>query len=262
MLLDAKEKYSDVNVNRIVDNIGKELSNSLEELVAVATSSGQDALSSTISEIVRNALISHLNISMDEIGNDIIDMFSDKLSGLSGAVSDFALSDDFIDRITASSRAMLDGAQSGLQDLAEGYKDKEVIYKTITTVLAVTTSVVVPLVELVIIFLPEILAILQKKQQEEHIRNAILTKMIPALKRKLRESLPQIFNKHVEDMIKNISAQFENEIAKKRDAISSTQKEIKEKITDIAETIATYSSVLNEIKSLANNTVFKIGENV
>lgn len=261
MLLDAKEKYSDVNVNRIVDNIGKELSNSLEELVAVGTSSGQDALSSTISEIVRNSLISNINASMDEIGNDIIDMFSINLSGLNGTGSDFALPNNFIERITDSTRAMLDGAQSGLQDLMEKQKGNKVIYKTIATVLAVTTNVVAPIVELLIIVLPEILdglmGIFQKKQQEERIRNAILTTMIPAIKRKLRESLPQIFNKQVEDMIKNISAQFENEIAKKRDAISSTQKEIKEKITDIDETIATYTSVSNEIKSLANNTVFK-----
>jgi len=261
MLLAAKEKYSDVNVNRIVDNIGKELSNSLEELVAVATSNGQDALSSTVSEIVRHALISNINTSMDEIGNDIIDMFSINLSGLNDSISNSALSEDFINRIKDSSRRMLDGVQSGLQDLTKGFEDNKKLYKTLTTVLAVTTNILAPIVELLIIFLPEILnglmANFQKKQQEERIRNAIITKMIPALKRKLRESLPQIFNKQVEDMIKNISAQFENEIAKKRDTISSTQKEIKEKITDIDETIATYTSVSNEIKSLANNTVFK-----
>ena len=261
MLEDVKEKYSDVNANRIVDNIGRELSNSVEELVSTAINSGNDALSSTVSEIIRHALILNINESMGEIGNEIVEMFSVNLSGLNNTTSDFALSVDFINRISDSSRAMLEGAQSGLKALLEKQKESSKLYKTITGVLAITTNVVAPVFELVIVFLPDILSGImghfQKKKQEASIRKAILTTMIPAIKRKLRETLPQIFNNQVEDMIKSISAQFENEITKKRDAISSTQEEIKERITDIDATISNYNSVLNEIKSLANNTVFK-----
>ena len=262
MLKDVKEKYSDVNANRIVDNIGRELSNSVEELVSTAINSGNDALSSKVSEIIRHALISNINESMGEIADEIVGTFSVNLFKLNDNASYFALSKDFIDRISDSSRAMLGGAQSRLESSLEKHKDNsKLYYKTITGILAITTNVVAPIVELIIVFLPDILGSIighfQKKKQEESIRNAILTNMIPAIKRKLREELPQIFNKRVEDMIKNISDQFENEITKKKNAISSTQEEIKERITDIDATISNYNSVLNDIKSLANNTVFK-----
>ncbi|NIA23672.1 MAG: hypothetical protein GWP03_05905 [Proteobacteria bacterium] len=262
MIKEAKEKYSDVNINRIVDNVGRELSNSMEELVNAAINGGQDALSNVASEIIRHALISNISESVSEISDEIIETFSDNLTKLSDSSSDFALSDNFLKRISDTTKEMLSRGKSGLQDLLEKREDKKgAYYKAITSVLAITTNVLAPIIEVIIVFLPDILSgiigYFQKEAQKNKIRNFILTDMIPSVKRKLRESLPDIFNKQVEEMIKSISERFENEIAQKRDAIKSTQEEIKKRITNIDVTISHYKTVSNEIKTLTNTIVFE-----
>ena len=258
MIEEAHNRYSDVNVNRIIDNIGRELSNSIDELVSVTKSGGQDALSSSVSEIVRHSLVSNINESMAEIANDITGSLAINLSNNS---ANFALDDEFISKISNSSRMLLDRTQSGLENFLDKSKDNQKLYKSLTTVLAVTTSVVAPMVEILIIFLPEILngvmGFFQESKQEESIRNAILTNLIPTTKRKLRETLPNVFNSQVEEMIIDISTQYEKEITIKKDTITSSQEEIKAKIGNIEEALEKYKSVQEKITQLANSTIFQ-----
>jgi len=260
LLIDeAKEKYSDVNIIRIIDNIGKEISNNIEELVNTAINSGQEALSAKISEIVRTALIENINSTMTDIGNDIINILHENLSNLSNSFSSFAISDEFIKRITEQTRVLLNKIQGNINDFRLKSNGK-VIYKVLTTIFAVTTSVINPIIELVIIFLPDILngfmKNYQKRKQEEAIRNAILTLVVPSIKRKLRNILPKIFDEQVKKLINDISNQFESEIAQKKEDIQQAQNEIKTKITDIESKITLYKSTLNEINKITNMVLF------
>lgn len=54
-----------------------------------------------------------------------------------------------------------------------------VTYQGLATVLAVTTSVVNPLIELAIIFLPSILAFINEGRQREQLRQKVITEVIP-----------------------------------------------------------------------------------
>lgn len=260
MLKEAEEKYSDINVNSIVTIVGKELSDSIEELVSVAINQGQEAFSRTISEIVRNSLISNIEESMSEIGNEIVDNFSSNLKGIENSVSNVVLPNDFIDKTANSIRNMLHGIQGGMKTLSEKYSERKLLYKTLTTVLAITTSIVTPIVEVLIVFLPDfiggIIQHFQQKKKEENIRNAIITDIIPSIKRKLREQLPKIFNKQVQDLIKNIGDKFEEEITNKKNIIEKIQDKIKNKISDINSTIELHTGALTKIKALANNSIF------
>jgi len=139
--------------------------------------------------------------------------------------------------------------------------NSDTMYKVITTILATTTTVLAPIVELVIIFLPDLLGGLfsnyQQKKQEEQIRNSVLTQIIPSLKRELRDKLPKIFNQQVQEMIKNISSQFEHVIEEKKQTIEATQQEIDDKNIDIQEQINFYKESNKTITTLTNNTLYK-----
>ena len=52
---DVTEKYSTTSINRIIESVGKDLSNSIDEIVSAAKS-GQEAISGIISDIVRYSL--------------------------------------------------------------------------------------------------------------------------------------------------------------------------------------------------------------
>ena len=261
---EASERYSNANVDRIVEAVGKELSNSLDELVISAINGGQNAMSHLISEITRHTLITNIKDSMSNISNDIIDNFSTNLTSLNSSMSEFTMSDNWLEKVTDTTKNMLDNAKGSLNNIIDkrnesGNSDK--MYKVITTILATTTTVLAPIVELVIIFLPDLLGGLfsnyQQKKQEEQIQNTILTQIIPSLKRELRSKLPEIFNQQVQEMIKNISGQFEHVIEEKKQTIEVTQQEIDNKNINIQEHINIYKEINKNITTLANNTLYK-----
>ena len=256
----AKEEYSNINITRIIDNVGREITNSIEELITIAISGGEEALFSAISEIVRSALISNIKITMSDIGDEIVDAFSLDLSELHGLDTSSVLSSDFIENIAGGTKEMLQRAIKGLGNIANINRNKG-LYKSITSILAITTSIVAPLIEVVIVFLPEILDMLfssiQKQKQKEKIKEAIFTIIIPSIKRKLRETLPGIFNTQLDVLINNISDNLEEEINKKKVVISSTEDEIKAKIENVDATISNYKAIIKDITTLSNTVIFK-----
>jgi len=263
LLLEAKEKYSDVESNRIIEKVGKAVSDSVESLVGVTMSQGKEALSSSVSEIVQHALIVNVNEAMSEIGNEIIGSISTNLSSLRDVNTEVALPDEYIEKITSSSRLMLSTAQRGMEGFLSTQSTSGKMFKSITTVLAITTGVVGPIIEVVIVFLPEIIKLFKgifggdpKEKQREQIRTAILTQMVPEIKGKLRKRLPVIFNEQVDTLINSISDKFEEDIARQKDVIDSAQTEIEEAIIDIDATISHNNETLGEITTIANKLVF------
>ena len=263
LIREANERYSNSNVNKIVESVGRELSDSLDELVSSAINGGQEGMSHLISEITRTALISKLKDSMNDISNDVVNSFSTNLSSLNSSMSEFTMTDNWLEKITDTTKNMLSSGRESLDNIINDRKksdNNEKMYKIVTTVLATTTTVLAPIIELVIIFLPELLGGLfesyKKKKQEEQIRSTILTQVIPSLKRELRSKLPEIFNKEVQEMIQSISQQFESVIEEKTQTIEATQKEIDEKIINIEETIKAYTVANKNITALANQTLY------
>ncbi len=265
LIAEARSKYSDAKINTIVEAVGRDLSDSIDEIVSVGITGGSTALSNTISEITKSSLISNVKGSMSEISNDIVDDFSIGLADLNSTMSDFTLSKSWLTSITDTTKKMFDGVSSGLNNILKDRQDtskgKDATYKILTTVLAVTTTVLNPILELVIVFLPNIISALfdlgKEEKQKAQIKQAILTNTIPSLKRELRAKLPTIFNAQVNELILSIGEQFEGVIAEKQASIESTQKEIDEKNIDIEEAIQAYKSANDTITTLANNTLYK-----
>jgi hypothetical protein len=264
LIEEANERYSNSRVNRIVEEVGKALSNNADELVASAINGGQDAMSQLILEITRHTLITHIKDSMNDISNEIVDTLSNNLTGLNQSMSEFSMSDNWLEKITDTTKNMIHNTKNGLDNIINERKksgNSDAIYKTITTILATTTEVLTPIVELVIIFLPELLEAFfdnyQKRKQEEQIKTNLHTQVIPSLKRELRVKLPEIFNQQVQEMISNISNQFEQVIEEKRVTIEETQKKIDEENINIEAQINIYKEVGNNITNMANNILYK-----
>jgi len=264
LIEEAYSKYSNNSVNKIVEEVGRKLTNSLDELVVSATTSGQEAMSTIITEIVRHTLINNVKDSMSNISNDIIDSLTFNLKDLNSSMSNFTQTDDWLEKIASSTKTMLNSAKGSLDNIVKQRsktKTDDKMYKVVTTILATTTTVIDPILELIIIFLPDLLNMFmesyQKKRQEEQIRNTIMIQVVPSLKRELRAKLPEVFNQQVQELIKDISNRFEQVIEEKRATIEATQKEIEEKSIDIQKEIEFYNEIAQNITTLANNTLYK-----
>ena len=263
MIEDANSKYSDSKITYVVESLGRDLSNSIEELVTATMNGGSEALSSVMFEIIRHSLVENVQSSMKDIGNDVIDDFSSVLTGLNSSMSDFTVNEDWVNKISESAKILINSTSGGLNDLMDKGKSSDkgkAVYKAISTVLAITTTVLAPVVEIILIFLPELIGGLLKKskekKQKEELRSNLSTQIIPSIKRELRTKLPEIFQKQVGELIQNISAEFESVIQEKQAAIEDAEKVKEKNIEDVELTITKYKTLNDDNTKLANNTIF------
>ena len=113
--------------------------------------------------------------------------------------------------------------ESQLVKLKDGMDKAGKGYKVLTTILAVCSSVVMPVIELVIIFLPEILSIITKGKIEEKIKSGIESEMIPQIKAKLQEVIPSIIEEQMRSMVESTVHEFEIRIEEKKAALESME---------------------------------------
>jgi len=268
MLEEAREKYTDVRVGRIVEKVGRELSSSVDELTGIAISSGSESLNQYINDMVRHSLLNEVRISMDELNSEIITDISSELKSLDSVLSGYSNGGEaWLDRAIESTETMLDKGVNRLggwnDSVVEKKNNKDCknpnAYKALATILGLTTSIVTPAVEIVIIFLPEILSGLMKKYRErvrsEEIHSSILTQVIPGIKLKLRSKIPEIFNDNVGILINEISTQFESRIQDQQQMIASQQEKMDAHSSELDKQIGDYSAALQALNTRTNTLI-------
>jgi hypothetical protein len=174
---------------------------------------------------------------------------------------------NWIEKISYSTKNILEKAQNGLSTIEDERRSKETddkLYKAITTILGVTTSFVAPIIEIIIIFLPEIVRFIsgkaKEKQQKEKISEQISISIIPEIKRKLRETIPQIFNDYLKNTIETISQEFETQLEQKRQEIIVTQQDKEDNIKDIEQEILKLENIKKELQFLATKNLYNQGK--
>ena len=260
LIEEAKNKYSSPNTNRIVQAVARDLSSEIESIVSAGISGGQTAISNTINEIVKSSLISNVQDSMKKVCEDVVDSFTDGISDLNASMSNFTSSENWLLDTANSTKKIFDSANRLNNSMNKGNNNS--VYKAITSALAITTKVLNPILELVIVFLPEVLNLIsslfgpsKEEKQRNELRSSIATNTIPAIKRELRKKVPNIFNEQINQVINDIANQFELKIQQNKESVEIAQKERDEKNIDIEKTIANYNLVKDSITTLTNNTL-------
>ena len=87
MIDDVRAKYSTDHINSIVEGVGVDISNSVEELTDVAMQGGEDALQRCLSENIRTSLLSHVKNEMDRLSERIAEDLSSSLKDIDSILS-------------------------------------------------------------------------------------------------------------------------------------------------------------------------------
>ena len=266
MIEEAEEKYSNTNIDGIINKITNELNLQKEVLISYAIANPNN-ISQEINEIVKNILIPEIRKRIKDVSNRIVDDFSIELKNLENNLDNSNFDNNWIEKISYSTKNILEKAQNGLSTIVDERRSKETddkLYKAITTVLGVTTSFVAPIIEIIIIFLPEIVRFIsgkaKEKQQKEKISEQISISMIPEIKRKLRETIPQIFNDYLKNTIETISQEFETQLEQKRQEIIVTQQDKEDNIKDIEQEILKLENIKKELQFLATKNLYNQGK--
>ncbi|NNA98447.1 dynamin family protein [Pseudomonas gessardii] len=263
---DLKDRYSGKMLDRSLRGLDNALNDSLDELVTLGSSKNSSALSNALSDIIRSSLASTIKSEVQDISTSMVDRIASNLSATSSQMSVLDISGNWSEELSNKVKfslerttEMLSDWSTRLSNRAEDDKNSGVmLYRSLSTVLAVTTTVVNPLVELVIIFLPEILKMFKGGGNErETFRQKLTGEVFPNIKAELRGKIPAIIDEQLNAMLKKISDGFEEQINKQKHVIDSIAQESLQLEAQISEKTAVVENLANAVKAAANEHLYK-----
>ena len=194
--------------NEVVPAIISDLQNALydnEDTLVSALQGSEKNFTMTVNNILRPVLYQSVKEYSENAFNQFLSSFCDTGSFLDDSASE--------DIRTALERYQ--ALEIKMSELANRLEQTGSIYKVLTTTLAVVTDVIAPWLELVLIFLPEILRLIGKTREKIEIRNKVNNEIIPQITERLRpeilRSVQQIKDRMIEESEKQIHELIDNE---------------------------------------------------
>lgn len=268
MIRDIRVRYSTGRINSIVDRVGADLSGSVEELSAVIISMGESEFQRRLSETLRTSLVSNVKTEIERLNEQIVEDLSSSLKGIGRILTSYTSDEHWLEKAVPQ-------FQQYVSRMGEYVQDREVraeqeqnlyqkvtgqqgrnLYRVVTTTLAITTNVVGIALEILIVFLPDIISFFQKRKQGEQIRNQLIGTVIPSIKNKLRSDLPEYFNEQVNLLINEQAELLDSQIQAKRNEIAEAERVKKDATQDIKRAIVELTNIQENIRSLANQVIF------
>jgi len=268
----VRTRYSERLVDRAIKNVDEALHDALEELVGYAQSSDPSRyLGNAVAEIVRSSLTQSMRLEIKRVSDEIINQISKQLPDLDTqalAFGDNTWSQDLTDKVKL-------GLQHGSATLGEwsGRLNEHLqakqqmpearnrqLYKTVATTLAVATAIVNPLIELAIIFLPDILAFMSQgnaqQKARQQLRDKLLNDVFPRVESRLRQELPAMVQEQLTAALQEINRQFEGQIEKQKSLVEAGQQEKQAKAESVAERVQALTALFQRIQSLAQDYLY------
>lgn len=278
ILEDLRDQQLDRTVEHCLSAVGRELDNVQSELVSAGLAGNQERFSRIVSEVVRGSMTRTIKDQMDNLSRTVVAEFAQALGELGQSMGQFNNEQNWLGQITDKISRTLEKTEDTLGhwngSLAErnareldrlkketGWEDGKplprVTYQGLATVLAVTTSVVNPLIELAIIFLPNILAFFNEGRQREQLRQKVINEVIPSVKREMRERLRTLLNEQMDAMVGQISSEFEREIGEKQTLIDEMTSTRHQDAEAAEQQVALLTRTREQLQQLAKKTLYE-----
>lgn len=246
-----RKKLSKKLMNQTKHDILADVENTLRSHSSQLVSSikaGGDSFSRTVNNILRPVLIKSTESYIEESFNEFVedldftDIFSDDEA------------QDLADEISEK----YEEVSSILKDIIEGSDKMGEVYKAIMAALAITTSVVAPWIELIIVFLPDIIKIIGKASQssqtdalktkvEGEVIPDIVSRMSPQIEESLREIEGEIIESLKEKIEEELLAETEA-LDKAKEMKAKKEEEYQNMLEDIEKDLDKINEILSTLK--------------
>ncbi|MDH2997397.1 hypothetical protein A1D22_00230 [Pasteurellaceae bacterium LFhippo2] len=276
-IADIESQYSSDSVNDIIKDVGNELLRNQSRLIDLALDPNKEQeFKLEINEVIRNTLLSSVKFKVSDISHNLIQDFGQELTRLN-TIENYEFDGEFTSKMMNSTELLLTRTSEGLKELNDRMqktlenKDKSQkagsVYKAVATIVGITTSVVNPLVEVVIIFLPEIISFFTKGMRERHLQeqrmeqrqkmeSLFLERIIPDVKAKVRQHLQPVMKEQIEQLIENVSSEFEVQISQKQQEIQQAIAEKELQAGEIDKKIANLQQAKQSLSTVAKGVIF------
>lgn len=242
--------YEDMNINvpaRIVGDVEAALRNQISLLVNSAMQ-GNEAFHCMINNILRPVLIQSTERHIEASFNDYM-----------GVIANFSNKQEFdatevaekMKKTVVSVKAITKAGQA----FAKAQKFGK-LYKLFTTGASVTTSVIAPWMELVIIFLPEILGALNSilgTSRKEKLQRYIEQVAIPQICDKLRPEIKKAMQEIEEEQAEMLKDRFQKALDSEIRALEKLKQEKENQQLDVREKQESLTRGIRDIKAMIVN---------
>jgi GTPase SAR1 family protein len=227
-------------LENVVSDVGNELSRNLDDLCALAERGDESALNTRITGIV-NRVFSE-SIQRNTKAN--LEVFLGKMEetiSISAA--------DLVKTLHASAK----GVGALMEGICKFTEKSGNLYKLASTILAVTTNIVMPVVELLVIFLPDIFSFFmgdREGQKRNQIREKLSGEIIPKIKSQVREDLKQKLPDMEKEILENIRAEWQGRMMETQAALEACRREKETEESGWKEAQARFSGDLKALEAL------------
>ncbi|MCI7260934.1 MAG: dynamin family protein [Selenomonadales bacterium] len=210
---EEKRLRDDMRLNvpeRIIKDVETAFTSQISLLVSSAVQ-GNDSFRATINNILRPVLLQsterHIEASLDDYMLSIENFVNENSLNAADVTDKLQKTIDTVKVIAETGKMFAKAQEYGK------------LYKFFSTGLAVTTNIVAPWMELIIIFLPDILSainrIMGKSREEElqeHIQNVVIPQICSKLRPNIQKALMELEAEQMEAMESKFQAMLNNEI--------------------------------------------------
>ena len=239
LIAEARSNHYEEETDSITSSVGAAISGEIDRLVDMAMRGANgETISQEINSIVRSAVIPAVNKVSKGITEKISVNFQMELQSYQQTFSLFD-NPEIVQKMGLAASQLGDMAKvavngiSGVAKTAAKKVGAQAAYKSVVGAIGIATSFVNPLIEIAILFLPEILGFIfgsmsksqQEKEQREQVRSQIMN-AIPKIKRELRAKIEPELQKQSELAIEAISEQFNGNIEEMAENIRKANDEL------------------------------------
>lgn len=245
----GKQLHNDVKA-RIMSKIESALLNNLEAL-ADAYKGGVEMFQYKIVEIIRPIMIAEV----EDYSSVAFDGFLDNLNYESLNISDnMAEIEGIIESVSGKiadlkNRGMLVRLDENNDNNDNGLK----IYKTLGTAIAIATDVIAPPLEILIVFLPDIIKLigyLTGNTKEQQLIDAIRNKIIPQIIGRIQIEIDKSLSEIEKVVFENISDEIDEILAIENNALEEALTKKKEAENDYSEYISAIDEDIEKINEI------------
>jgi GTPase Era involved in 16S rRNA processing len=245
--------------DRCISYIGISLNKNIDELVHLLSKGSQERFSSEVSEIIRTSLTEKLQEEIKTVSKLAIEDFSMIIKNININTGGSEVDMEWVGNLSArvnDSMEKISIVSSKMQDILAKKEDVNKWFKATAAVLAITTTVVAPAVELIILFLPEILGFFSKIGQEDRIRQKVQSEIFPQIKSKLRPVVLDLAADRVRELVQDIGQSFESEIAHKMKILQQLESEREQQHFDLNKAKAELQHLEDAIEQLLKTITY------
>jgi len=247
LIAEARSNHYEDETDSITSVVGTAINAEIDRLVDMAIRGANgETISQEINSIVRSAVIPAVNKVSKGITEKISVNFQMELQEYQKTFSLFD-NPEIVGKMGLAASQLGDMAKvavNGISSLAKTAAKKvgaQTAYKSVVGAIGIATSFVNPLIEIAVLFLPEILGFIfgsmsksqQEREQREQVRSQILNS-IPRIKQQLRAKIEPELQRQSELAIEAISEQFNGNIKEMAESIRKANDEL-ENSSDIVE---------------------------